>query len=109
VDDDGSGELVDELHELFITCQHSEIETAQAAKLTVEEKRERIEAAIEATQDEIGQPVDIDNLNELLETEVKAERSDSGIVTDKGSFIDDILRSASESVAKDDNQQTKGH
>jgi hypothetical protein len=111
-DDDGTLEAVDELHMLFIDCQHSEMEAAQAAKLTQAERQERIDTAVEQAQEEIGQPVEIANLDTLLNSEVKTERSETETITEKDFSVDDILQKFSEHVERDDsNEQNKekGH
>jgi hypothetical protein len=107
-------DAVDELHMLWIECQHSEMETAQAATLTREEKQERIDEAIAQAQEETGQPVEIANLDELLGDAVKGiEKSDEDRTTIIKDFsVDDILRKYSENVEKDsggEQQQQKGH
>lgn len=110
-DDDGTMDAVDELHMLFIECQHNEMEKAEASKLTQEEKRERIETAIEQVQEETGQPVEIANLDELLDGEVKAERSEAETKIEKDFSVDDILKKYAEHLPADQQQKQKekGH
>jgi hypothetical protein len=97
---------------LWIECQHSEMETTAAANLTQEQKRERIDTAIAQAQEETGQPIEIANLDELLGSEVKTERSETEIVTEKDFSVDDILRKYSEHVEREnggEQQKEKGH
>jgi hypothetical protein len=111
-DDDGTLDAVDELHMLWIECQHSEMETAAATNLTRQEKQERIDTAIAQAQEETGQPVEIENLDELLGSEIKAERSETEIVTEKDFSVDDILRKYSENVEREnggEQQNQKSH
>jgi hypothetical protein len=110
VDDDGTTDLLRDLTQNWFERLHTEFEETLASKLTIEEKREKITEAIAQAEEETGESISIDNLAILLGTEVKAER-DSSITTDKGSFIDDILRANAEQVERpnDDNEQTKGH
>jgi epoxyqueuosine reductase QueG len=112
-DDDGTMEAVDELHMLFIECQHSEMDKAVAANLTQEERQERINEAIAQIQEETGQPVEIANLDELLgDSEVKAERTETETITEKDFSVDDILRKFSEHIEREnggEQQNQKGH
>jgi hypothetical protein len=113
-DDDGTLELVDELHMLFIDCQHSEMEKAEASQLTQEERQERIDTVVAEVQEETGQPVEIANLDELLSSEVKGveKTEESQTVIDKGSFLEDILKKYGEHIDKPANgeqQKEKGH
>jgi hypothetical protein len=110
-DDDGTLDAVDELHMLWIECQHSEMDKTVAANLTQEEKRTRIDEAIAQAQEETGQPVEIANLDELLGSEVKTERSETEIVTEKDFSVDDILRKYSKHVERENGgeQQQNQH
>lgn len=106
IDEDGDvADLIDQMHVMFLESQHTEEE--EQGKLTAEERNERIKEVIEANGD-----IEIANLDELLGSSVKGvEKSpDEFIKTDKGSFLDDILRNASEQIERQDGgEQTKGH
>lgn len=112
VDDDGTLDVLDELHNEYMQRKHTEIEESLASKLTIEEKQERITEAIETVRDEIGIDVEIDNLDELLNREVSRERESESTKIESDLSVDDILKKFSETVERTDeneNGKTKGH
>lgn len=110
VDDDGITEALDEMREAYFERMHDELDRVLASKLTVEQKREKIQEAIEEIKADTGADVEIENLEALLGGEVKGIEKEIGdFKTDKGSFIEDILRNASETIERKENDKTKGH
>jgi hypothetical protein len=101
---EGDGDLVledalDEMREVFFQCQHDELEILAASKRTVEQTE-----AIEVAEEQ--------KLSDIFGGEIKIDRETRQveIITDKGSFLDDIIAKYSEHIpVQSDDKKQKEH
>jgi hypothetical protein len=94
-------EILDDLTNLWIEQQHSEMEVLAASRRTVEQTEAIEKAEEQKLSDVFGGEIKIDR--ETLTVE---------IITEKGTFLDDILQKYSEHVPaqqQTNQQQKQGH
>jgi hypothetical protein len=97
IGDDITQDIIEDLTNLWLEQQHDELDRLEASRLTVEEREQRIEAAIE----EIGNDVEIVNFDDLLGriTQAKTEEQ-SKLETVKDLSPEDLLKGMMEQVER---------